>query len=211
MSRNAKRYLMLLAAIGLIAVVAGGGSGTFASFNAEVENAGNTISTGTLFLHDTAGGVTCTSESATNNANLGTGDNCHTIFNASLTSSSATTYYAVTLKNAGTLNASDISVYSPTGGCTSAPGAYLSNGTLDTTLSGAQTSITIDNLVYGMPTGTVLKIGTDTFTTSEVAQPGSSVTVTGSGTINENSGTAVQFQPSFGSGDLCSGLDMEII
>ncbi len=35
-----KRYLMLLAALGLVAIAAGGGGGTFASFNAEVANTG---------------------------------------------------------------------------------------------------------------------------------------------------------------------------
>lgn len=214
-TKKTKRYLMLLAVLGLLAIAAGG-SGTFAGFNAEVANNGNYFSTGTLFLHDTAGGVTCTSESASSNNNTGTspsntGDGCHTIFATQL-NTAATTYYAVTLKNAGTLNASDISVYSPTGGCTPGGAASQNNGTLHATLSGAQTSIQLDNVVYGMPSGTVLTIGTDTFTTSQAVTPGAGpITVNGSGTVNEAANTTVSFTPSFGAGNLCSGLDMQIV
>ena len=48
-----KQYLMLLTVVGLVAVAAGGGSGTFASFTAETTNAGNTFATGTLVLSNT--------------------------------------------------------------------------------------------------------------------------------------------------------------
>lgn len=68
--KRVKQYLMLLMAIGVIAV-AMSGSGTFASFNAETANPGNTFNTGTLYLHDSVnGGTECTSESATNNSNV---------------------------------------------------------------------------------------------------------------------------------------------
>jgi len=106
MSRNnLKRYLMLLAVIGLVAIAGGGGSGTFATFNAQVTNTGNYFSTGTLFLHDTPnGGTTCTSESDTTN-NQGTG--CTWLFNSDLLTGPFTATLA--LNNAGTINASDIS------------------------------------------------------------------------------------------------------
>lgn len=68
--KRVKQYLMLLTAIGLIAI-ASGGSGTFASFTAETANPGNTFATGTLYLHDSVTNNTeCTSESATNNTNV---------------------------------------------------------------------------------------------------------------------------------------------
>jgi predicted ribosomally synthesized peptide with SipW-like signal peptide len=69
--KRVKQYLMLLMAIGVIAVVMSG-SGTFASFTAEVANANNTFNTGTLYLHDSVNGsaTECTSESAPNNSNV---------------------------------------------------------------------------------------------------------------------------------------------
>jgi predicted ribosomally synthesized peptide with SipW-like signal peptide len=107
MSRtNLKRYLMLLAVIGLVAIASGGGSGTFASFNAEVANNGNTFASGTLFLHETQSGqVNCNSESdTTNNSFSGTG--CNVLFNAtSLTNGVQTAHLA--LNNAGTIPAAD--------------------------------------------------------------------------------------------------------
>ena len=97
MSKKTKRYLMLLAAVGLIAVAAGG-SGTFATFNAEVTNSGNTFASGTLFLHDTPnGGTVCKSEDdLTNN----TYSSCTFLFNADLSGGSQTATLA--LNNPGT-------------------------------------------------------------------------------------------------------------
>jgi hypothetical protein len=104
--KHTKRYLMLLAAVGLLAIGANG-SGTFASFNAEVANNGNTFATGTLFLHDTANGsTTCASESATSNSNLGTpftADNgCAILFTATLPNYSTTLSSSLTISPATT-------------------------------------------------------------------------------------------------------------
>lgn len=93
MSKNFKRYLMLLAVTGLVAVGMGG-SGTFATFNAEVANNANTFASGTLYLHDTNGSTTCGSESSTTNSNLGTvrtADNgCATLLSTTLPTASTT-------------------------------------------------------------------------------------------------------------------------
>jgi hypothetical protein len=103
-TKKTKRYLMLLSAVGLLAIAAGG-AGTFASFDAEVTNSGNTFTSGTLFLHDTPnGGTTCTSESDTTN-NRGS-DTCTVLFNANL--QNGTAIGTIALNNAGTINASDI-------------------------------------------------------------------------------------------------------
>lgn len=100
---TSKTYLKLLMVAGILAVI-GGGAGTFATFNAEVTNAGNTFANGTLFLHATPnGGTTCTSESDTI-ANSGT---CTFLFNTTLTNG-VTTTATLHLHNAGTINASDI-------------------------------------------------------------------------------------------------------
>lgn len=107
--KRIKQYLMLLTVIGLVAIAAGG-SGTFASFSAEVTNPGNTFATGTLFLHNTHGATTCTSESNTLNVNPGTGvggDACAVLFNnVDLSAGNATATLA--LDNAGTVNATDL-------------------------------------------------------------------------------------------------------
>jgi predicted ribosomally synthesized peptide with SipW-like signal peptide len=89
MSKNRfKQYLMLLTAVGLVAVAAGGGSGTFASFTAETTNAGNTFATGTIVLSNTVnGGAACLS------TNGGTTD--------SNINSSCAAAYTVTLKKPG--------------------------------------------------------------------------------------------------------------
>ncbi len=70
--KRVKQYLTLLMAIGVIAVVAGG-SGTFASFTAEVTHTGNTFATGTLLLHSTSGTTTCASGDRQREQRLTTG------------------------------------------------------------------------------------------------------------------------------------------
>jgi hypothetical protein len=212
MSKKTKRYLMLLVAVGLIAVAAGG-SGTFATFSAETANNGNFFQTGTLFLHNTRqGGTTCTSESATNNSNIGTGDVCQTLFTATLTSGTATTYYGVALKNAGSLDASGISFYSP-GGCSPTAAATLTDGTTTGSQTGTVTSINVTGLTYGIPSGTTITAGATTFSTTAYAGPSSTSIAVSSQLISGTlaSGTAITFQPSFGNGNLCSGIDVGII
>lgn len=103
-----KQYLMLLAVIGLVAIAAGGGSGTFASFSAQTTNAGNTFSAGTLYLHDTAnGGTTCTSESQTVGPNYNIDPSgCGILFTADLSQGATTATLA--LNNAGSLASTDL-------------------------------------------------------------------------------------------------------
>jgi predicted ribosomally synthesized peptide with SipW-like signal peptide len=111
MSKKTKRYLMLLVAVGLIAVAAGG-SGTFATFNAEVTNTGNTFASGTLFLHDTPnGGTVCKSEDdLTNNTN----SSCTWLFNADLSAGPQTATLA--LNNPGTISGTGLTF--KVAGCT---------------------------------------------------------------------------------------------
>ncbi len=100
---TSKTYLKWLILAGVIAVI-GGGAGTFATFNAEVTNSGNTFANGTLFLAATPnGGTTCHSESDTIN-NSGT---CTFLFNTTLTNG-VTSTATLQLQNTGTINASDI-------------------------------------------------------------------------------------------------------
>lgn len=108
--KRTKQYLMLLMAIGVVAVAASG-SGTFASFSAQVTNPGNTFASGTLYLHNSDGTTSCTSESNSLNVNPGTGTGgnaCAVLFNGInlATTSSATANLA--LNNAGSVNAQNI-------------------------------------------------------------------------------------------------------
>jgi len=106
--KRIKQYLMLLTVIGLVSVASG--SGTFASFSADVTNPGNTFAAGTLFLHNTTGATTCTSESGTLNVNPGTGvggDSCAVLFNAASLQGGAVTA-DLALNNAGTIAATDM-------------------------------------------------------------------------------------------------------
>jgi predicted ribosomally synthesized peptide with SipW-like signal peptide len=128
-SKRVKQYLMLLTAIGLIAIASGGGSGTFASFTAEVHNPGNTFATGSLYLHDSVSNISeCTSESAANNSNTtetpGTGHACDTLLtvpnstfapNALLNDAGGSTTYPLT----GDIHGQTIDLLNWNGGATS--------------------------------------------------------------------------------------------
>ena len=158
--KRLKQYLMLLLAIGVIAVAMTGG-GTFATFNAETTNPGNTFAAGTLYLHDTPNsGTTCTSESATSapfNINPGDGSNgntCAALFTAGdLTAGVQTADLA--LNNAGSINASDIKF--DVSGCTwsKTNGASPTFGTDPTDCSGLYLTIQETGSSYTVPTSDV--------------------------------------------------------
>lgn len=103
--KRVKQYLMLLLAIGVVAVVASG-SGTFASFQAETQNDNNTFATGTLFLHNTHGVTTCTSESGS--GNLQVSPSCATLFSVTNLAPSVNSTADLTLTNAGSVNSANI-------------------------------------------------------------------------------------------------------
>jgi predicted ribosomally synthesized peptide with SipW-like signal peptide len=213
MTKNAKRILVLLASAGVIAVVVGGSTGTFASFNAEVQNNGNTFTTGTLFLHDTAGATTCTSESASSNDNTGlNGDTCSANFQVSNHGGAAdTTYYNLVLKNAGSIDASSVKFYR-VGSCT--PSTV---GIADGLVSGAQSTvsdITLDGSgTIAIPGGSTVSIGNQTGLTTTAA-----VTAVGATTLHLTApvtvadGDVVKFFPAIGgsAGNLCSAVTFSI-
>jgi predicted ribosomally synthesized peptide with SipW-like signal peptide len=193
-------------------VALGGGSGTFASFNAEVANEGNYFQTGTLFLHDSAnGGNTCTSESAPNNANVGTGDNCDYIFHVNPTDTGATapSYYRVALNNAGSIDATKLEFY--------ANNACQSNAQSvdDGSVNGTQTSsntITVHNLLYGIPANTSIKVGSQTVNTTQAVSPDATEIHVDSA-IAVTDGDVISYSPVFtdvGDGNLCTKLQFAI-
>jgi predicted ribosomally synthesized peptide with SipW-like signal peptide len=107
-TKKTKRYLMLLSAVGLLAIAAGG-AGTFASFNAEVTNSGNTFTSGTLFLHETPnGGTVCQSEGTVTVSTTGNHNDCTTpLFTYDL--SNPAQQATIALNNAGSINAAHVS------------------------------------------------------------------------------------------------------
>jgi predicted ribosomally synthesized peptide with SipW-like signal peptide len=136
--KRIKQYLMLLLAIGVIAVAASGG-GTFASFSAEVTNANNVFATGSLILNNTHGTTTCTSainsgvSNNTNNLNS-TGHDCATLFNVAPFS------YAHATMGAGAPAATSITLTSLTGGT-----IYRGDVLTITPNSGASFTVTTTN------------------------------------------------------------------
>ena len=102
---TSKTYLKVLIVVGLLAVI-GGGAGTFATFNAQTTNSGNTFATGTLVLSNTVGATTCLS---TNGGNTNTNANstgCSTVFNGTVKKPGDIAGGNVTLQNSGSLAAS---------------------------------------------------------------------------------------------------------
>jgi predicted ribosomally synthesized peptide with SipW-like signal peptide len=127
--KRIKQYLMLLTVIGLVSVASG--SGTFASFNAEVTNAGNTFATGTLLLSDkipTANA--CLSQGDADHVAAGgnVNNNCDPIVTGTNLEPGGTVQSGdVTIKNNGTLDASNL-LLSAGGGCTPVGQNTISDG-----------------------------------------------------------------------------------
>ena len=213
MTQNMKRILMLLASAGVVAVVVGGSTGTFASFSAEVQNNNNTFVTGTMFLHNTAnGGTTCTSESASSNTNTGiNGDTCSTNFTITNHGGAQdTTYYTLVLKNAGTVNASSLKFYA------SSACSPTTVGITDGLISGAQTSanLTLDGSgTLAIPASATVSVGSQTgLTTTAVVTPVGATTLHLTGSITAADGDAVKYYPAIGgsAGNLCTAVKLSV-
>jgi predicted ribosomally synthesized peptide with SipW-like signal peptide len=202
---------MLLVAVGLIAVAAGG-SGTFASFSAETANNGNYFATGTLFLHATKqGGNTCKSEIDSGNSNI-TANGCDLLFNVSQLSAGQSQTVNLQLANAGSINASALKFALGSACVDEKPTIATTSGTVST---GGVTSIGLSGLNQPLVAGTVIDVTdgttTDTFTVAtSVASGASSVTVTGTSANTYSAGANVKVSATFGSANLCSGLQFYI-
>lgn len=218
MSRTkTKRYLVLLAAVGLVAAALGG-TGTFASFNAEVTNSGNTFATGTLLLHDFGTTQTCTSEFDSGNLNTVTPTGCDTLFTVPSVAPGAIATANLTLTNAGSLDASVIKFDAGTGGCVN---AVPTIGTLNTaaTQPGPITSLSINNLTQTLVDHTTITVTDGAFTQTFVVQ---TTTAGGAGPITVPvvsqptthtfpSSSKVTVSASFGAATLCTGLQFYVI
>lgn len=186
--KHVKQYLMLLLAIGVIAVALSGG-GTFASFNAETANPGNTFATGTLYLHDSVNGsaTECTSESASNNSNVpasvggaNPGNACDILF--TVPTSQFATNGLVNTAPAFSTDGTD----STTTGITAT--TYTNGSPLTLTIGGG-------GLTHSIPNGAIVQlsdgVNTDTMTaTADFAAAATTITLAGTlahaydGTVN---------------------------
>jgi predicted ribosomally synthesized peptide with SipW-like signal peptide len=149
--KRIKQYLMLLLAIGVIAVVASG-SGTFASFTAETQNDNNTFATGTLFLHNSDGTTTCTSESGS--GNLQVSPACATLFSIANLAPSSTSTASLTLTNAGSVNSANIKWDRPA----LCQDAAASIGTLNASAADNASSLAILSLSQTVVKDTLIKL-----------------------------------------------------
>ena len=102
---TSKTYLKLLIVVGLLAVI-GGGAGTFATFNAEVTNPGNTFANGTLFLRTRSAASACTTGGG--NTNTTEQRRLRTYLFSTTLSDGVSDGANLKLNNAGTIDASDM-------------------------------------------------------------------------------------------------------
>jgi hypothetical protein len=206
--KRIKQYLMLLTVVGLVAVAAGGGNGTFASFSAETTNPGNTFATGTLFLHNQVGaGTICTSESAALNVN----GNCSTLFNVTAAEPGQTATQAdLTLTNAGSINASGIKFLVPS--CADSTPALT---TLSAAAAHSAASVTVNALPQALSKGTPITINGDSYTVNaDAASAATSISIT-PGVIPAGGYTGTETvdidTSGLGAPTLCSQLQFQIV
>lgn len=144
--KSTRRWLYLVLAAGLIALGAGGG--TFATFNAQTTNPGNSFATGNLYLADNTSSTTCFSYNGSNNQNTN-GTNCAAVLTA--TNQKPGSNYdsdSVTLTNTGTLPGT-LTVYE--NGCSDYPSVEVN----DVTVSSGSPTITVaaPNAFQGVTSG----------------------------------------------------------
>jgi hypothetical protein len=113
-----KQRKILVTSVVLLVLAAGLGFGSFATFNAQTNNAGNVFAHGTIVLSNTKqGGTACLSTGGGNtNTNVNTG--CDQLLNLTVKKPGDSGTANLTLKNVGDLNASSFRVFAPT--CTNA-------------------------------------------------------------------------------------------
>ena len=110
MSRN--RKILVTSAV-LLVLAAGLGFGSFATFNAQTNNAGNTFAYGTIVLSNTKqGGTACLSTGGgSTDTNVNTA--CDQLFNLSAKKPGDSSTVNVTLRNVGSFDASTFKVFMP--------------------------------------------------------------------------------------------------
>jgi hypothetical protein len=114
-----RKVLLTLGILMLLAV--GLGFGSFATFNAETDNPGNVFAHGTLVLSNTKQGGTACLSTGGGSTDTNVNPNCDQLFNLTVKKPGDSGTANLTLKNAGSLDASSFVVFSPS--CTPADAA----------------------------------------------------------------------------------------
>lgn len=209
-TKKTKRYLMLLAALGIIAIAAGGGAGTFAGFNATVANQGNVFATGTLFLHgQKQSGNICRSEANASNTNT----TCEVLIDSSANGGGDTAFANIKLTNAGSLNATGLTL---TTTCDDTGVPVIA--TADTYSSGTYTSVSpltltnVAGLTQPLAEGTVLELTDGTHTDdltvlNDTASGATSFDVSGTSAAGMTSTAQIHLKTSFAAGALCDSTN----
>ena len=149
-SRN-RKFLPLLLAAGLVAVLAGalGTTGALSGFTASINNNANSVGSATLIMSETQGGTTCLSSAAGTVTAANAGTCAINKFNGSTTILPGVPVTStVTIKNSGTAPATSFSL-TPSGCVASANGANVGTdttgfcGKVDITLQDATTPICV--------------------------------------------------------------------
>jgi predicted ribosomally synthesized peptide with SipW-like signal peptide len=207
MSKRVKQYLMLLAALGIVAVALGGGSGTFASFNARVNNDNNVFATGTLLLHqgNSLNSNICTSETDTSGNVTASCPFLIDLTNAQPGSPGPLQTAKISLANAGSIDSSDLqlAITCRTKTPTIAQLAAGDNPSLASLSDGGATTLALSDLTQTLVAGTTIEVGTDKYyvtATTTVANE-SSVPVKAVGSTDAQTGDVSIV--AFGE-DLCS-------
>lgn len=202
MTKN-RRWLFLLLAAGLIALGAGGG--TFATFNAQTANPGNSFATGTLYLSDAVSSTACFSFTGTNNQNTTSPTGCGTVIKVSGQEpgsgpNSNPVTGTVTLKNVGTLAGS---LTASSSACVDTPLSASTTGNL-TNSSATVTVASATGILVGMKV-------VDNTTGANLPTPdyvagvsGTTITLTSAATATAT-GDSLKFS-SASTGSLCGAL-----
>jgi predicted ribosomally synthesized peptide with SipW-like signal peptide len=114
-----KRVLMTFGTLGVAAAVAGGG--TFATFNAQTTNPGNTFATGTLVMSNKVNALTACLSTGAGTTTDTNSFNCDTAFNLTAKKPGDSGTANITIKNEGSIAATALKLFSAA--CTNADAA----------------------------------------------------------------------------------------
>ena len=111
-----QKVLMTMGTVAVAALIAGGGS--FASFNAQTTNPGNTFATGTLVMSNKVNTATACLSTASGDPITTNAANCDTLFSLTVKKPGDSGTADLTIKNEGSVSASLLNTF--TSGCTAA-------------------------------------------------------------------------------------------
>lgn len=203
MKKRGRGFLYVVLAAGLIGL--GASSGTFATFNATTTNPGNTFTTGSLYLSNSANsGTACFSYGPGSTSNVNNGCNAIISLNGSAYPGGPVQAGAVDVANGGSINAAKFEVYG--GSCTN---SYGLTATATTTVNSTNVTGTFpSSIVAG---ATVVGTGIQSSPATTVASnSGTSLTLSQDATASGTVTLSFSLGTLNSGGTLCSGTDMYI-